>query len=118
MLDLSHKKLIAWQKAIQILPLLYSLCKKLPVEEKYNLVVQMKRAGLSVANNLAEGAARKSKVEKNRFFEVARSSVVEIDNCLIVCTELNYLSKEEIEEVTLKLIELFRLISGLIDSNK
>lgn len=80
MLDLSHKKLIAWQKAIQMLPLLYSLCRKLPSEEKYNLIGQMKRAGLSVANNLAEGAARKSKTEKNRFFEVARSSVVEIDN--------------------------------------
>lgn len=117
MLDLSHKKLIAWQKSIQLLPLIYSLCKKLPTEEKYNLVSQIKRAGLSISNNLAEGAARKSKVEKNRFFEIARSSVVEIDNCLIVCVALNYLTNDEAEEVTLKLIELFKLITGLIDSN-
>ena len=117
MLDLSHKKLIAWQKAIQLLPLLYSLCKKLPTEEKYNLISQTKRAGLSVSNNLAEGAARKSKVEKNRFFEVARSSIVEIDNCLIACVALNLLTSEDIEEVTLQLIELFKLITGLIDSN-
>jgi four helix bundle protein len=93
------------------------LCRKLPSEEEYNLIGQLKRAGLSVANNLAEGAARKSKAEKNRFFEVARSSIVEIDNCLIVCTVLSYLTKEEIEEVTLGLVELFKLISGLIDSN-
>ena len=64
MLELSHKKLIAWQKAIELLPLLYSLCSKLPPEEKYNLVSQMKRSGLSVSNNLAEGCARKSKIEK------------------------------------------------------
>ena len=118
MLDLSHKKLIAWQKAIQLLPLLYSPCNKLPVEERYNLISQMKRAGLSVANNLAEGAARKSKTEKNRFFEIARSSVVEIDNCLIVCITLKYLRKEDTEEIIFKIVELFKLISGLIDSNK
>ena len=116
-LDLSHKKLIAWKKAIELLPPLYLLCNKLPPEEKYNLVSQMKRAGLSVSNNLAEGAARKSKVEKNRFFEIARSSVVEIDNCLVASVALKYLTDENIEEVNFRNIELFKLISGLIDSN-
>jgi four helix bundle protein len=73
---------------------------KLPSEEKYNLVSQIKRAGLSITNNLAEGASRKSKAEKNRFFEVARSSLVEIDNCMIVCIELHYLTEGDIGEVT------------------
>lgn len=117
MLDLSHKKLIAWQKAIEILPHLYSLCSKLPVEEKFNLISQMKRAGLSVSNNLAEGCARKSKIEKNRFFEVARSSIVEIDNCLTVYMTLKYVTKNDLSEVALRNVELFKLISGLIDSN-
>ena len=70
MLELSLKKLIAWQKAIQLLPLIYSLCKKLPAEEKYNLISQIKRAALSVSNNLAEGAARKSKIEKAAFLKL------------------------------------------------
>ena len=117
MLDLSHKKLIAWQKAIEFLPPLYFLCDKLPKEEKYNLVSQIKRAGISVSNNLAEGCARKSKIEKNRFFEIARSSVVEIDNCLIACITIRFLAKEDIKEVDERNIELFKLISGLIDSN-
>lgn len=117
LLVLSHKKLIAWQKAIEILPHLYSLCSKLPIEEKFNLISQMKRAGLSVSNNLAEGCARKSKIEKNRFFEVARSSVVEIDNCLVVCMTLNYVTTNDINVLALRNTELFKLISGLIDSN-
>ena len=117
MLELSHKKLIAWQKAVELLPPLYSLCKKLPAEEKYNLISQMKRAGLSISNNLAEGCARKSKIEKNRFFEIARSSVVEIDNCLGACIIVKYLAKEDIKEVDERNTELFKLISGLIDSN-
>src|SRR5690348_340509 len=117
MLDLSHKKLVAWQKAIELLPPLYFLCGKLPSEEKYNLISQIKRVGLSVSNNLAEGCARKSKNEKNRFFEVARSSVVEIDNCLGACISVKYLTKEDIINVDERNVELFKLISGLIDSN-
>jgi hypothetical protein len=69
MLELSHKKLIAWQKAIAMLPLVYKECQKLPLEEKFNLVGQMKRAALSVSNNLAEGSSRKTKAEKNRFLK-------------------------------------------------
>ena len=118
MLDLSHKKLIAWQRAIEFLLPLYFLCDKLPKDEKYNLVSQMKRAAISVSNNLAEGCARKSKTKKNRFFEVARSSVVEIDNCLTACLALKYFTKQDINELDERNIELFKLISGLIDSNR
>src|SRR5579875_3069808 len=117
MLELRHKKLIAWQKAIQLLPLIYEVCKKLPKDEVYNLISQMKRAGLSVSNNLAEGASRKTKPDKKRFFEISRSSLVEIDNCLTVIVVLNYSTKEDLKPINNALVELFKLITGLIDSN-
>jgi len=117
MLNLSHKKLIAWQKAIDLLPLLYKLCEKLPKEEKYNIIGQIKRAGVSISNNLAEGASRKSKVEKNRFFEIARSSVVEIDNCLEASIILKFIVMTDISDIEPRLEELFKIISGLIQSN-
>ena len=98
MLELSHKKLIAWQKAIQFLPLIYEVCKKLPKEETYNIIAQMKRAGLSVSNNLAEGASRKTKPDKKRFFEISRSSVVEIDNSAVAGITLKYLTNEDVIE--------------------
>jgi four helix bundle protein len=117
MLELSHKKLIAWQKAILLLPMIYDICAKLPAEEKYNLVGQMKRAGLSVSNNLAEGASRKTRAEKNRFFEISRSSIVEIDNCLTACLALKFLRKEDLLSLNSALLENFKLISGLLESN-
>jgi four helix bundle protein len=117
MLELSHKKLIAWQKAIALMPLIYEVCKKLPKEETYNLIGQMKRAGLSISNNLAEGASRKSKIEKNRFFEVSRSSVVEIDNCLVNCLVLSFLTMDELTGLNPALLEVFKLITGLMESN-
>ncbi|WP_121352906.1 four helix bundle protein [Flavisolibacter nicotianae] len=117
MLELSHKKLIAWQKSIALMPLIYQICQKLPKEETYNLIGQMKRAGLSVSNNLAEGASRKSKAEKNRFYEVSRSSVVEIDNCLVNCLVLKFIMPDDLKEINLALLEEFKLLTGLIDSN-
>ena len=117
MLDLSHKKLIAWQKAILLLPLVYDCCKKLPPDEKYNLIAQMKSAALSISNNISEGAARKTKKDKNHFFVMARSSAVEVDNCLIAGLALKFIRKDEITQLIEALTEVFKLISGLIDSN-
>lgn len=117
MLELSHKKLLAWQKAIALMPLLYQLCARLHKEEVYVLASQIKRLGLSISNNLAEGAARKSKIEKNRFFEIARSSAVEIDNCLTVCLALKHFQSEELREINGLLLEIFKLTTGLIESN-
>ena len=117
MLELSHKKLIAWQKAIRMMPLIYEVCAKLPKDETYNLIGQMKRAGLSVSNNIAEGASRRSKAEKNRFFEVARSSVVEIDNCLVNCLVLKFIFPDDLKGLNPALLEAFKLITGIIDSN-
>jgi four helix bundle protein len=77
----------------------------------------MKRAGLSVCNNLAEGSARKSKVEKNRFYEIARSSVVKIDNCIIASLALGFLANNDVADVDSRNTELFKIISGLMDSN-
>ena len=77
----------------------------------------MKRAGVSISNNLAEGASRKSKAEKNRFYEVSRSSIVEIDNCLTACLALKFLATEDLVELNTALLEDFKLITGLIDSN-
>lgn len=77
----------------------------------------MKRASLSISNNLSEVSARKSKREKIRFFEISRSSVVVIDNCFKACKALNFLSDDDLVEAGDRLVEMFKLISGLIDSN-
>jgi four helix bundle protein len=77
----------------------------------------MKRAGLSVSNNLSEGASRKTKPDKKRFFEISRSSVVEVDNCITASLILNYLEEGYVVQIGNAIVELFKLISGLIDSN-
>jgi len=68
----------------------------------------MKRAGLSVSNNLAEGASRKTKPDKKRFFEISRPSVVEVDNCITASLVLNYLKEKDVLKINNALLELFK----------
>ncbi|CAN5606482.1 four helix bundle protein [soil metagenome] len=118
MLNLNHKKLKAWQLAIQLYKEVLLLVRKLPKEEIFNLTSQIKRAALSVSNNIAEGAARKSSAERKRFYEVARSSDVEVDNCFEVILTVEYLSKEDILIAENLVEQIFKLLSAMIDNTK
>jgi four helix bundle protein len=78
-IKLNHKTLKVYEAIRQLTKEVYALSMKLPAEEKFNIVQQMRRAALSVKLNLAEGSTRKSQIERKRFYEVSRGSVVEID---------------------------------------
>jgi four helix bundle protein len=75
----------------------YTATKLFPKEELYVLVSQMRRAALSVCSNIAEGASRISRPEKKRFYEISRSSLVELEQ---------------------HLESIFRMLSKMIDNIK
>src|SRR6476646_4730638 len=79
MLNLSHKQLDVYQISLKLVKEVYNATKQFPKEEQYVLTSQLRRAAISVSSNIAEGAARRSKREKRRFYEISRSSLVEID---------------------------------------
>lgn len=79
MLKLNHKKLTVWEKSIDFVKEVYRLTDNFPSEEKFGLISQVRRAAVSVSSNLSEGASRKSEKERRRYYEIARSTLVEID---------------------------------------
>jgi four helix bundle protein len=79
MLSLSHKKPDVYQIAMNMVKEVYKATASFPKEEKYTLISQIRRAVVSVCSNIAEGASRFSKKEKKRFYEISRSSLVEMD---------------------------------------
>jgi len=93
-LQLGHTKLDAYSAARQFVKECYIAVAQFPADEKYILSQQIKRAALSVHLNLAEGSSRKSSIERNRFYEMARGSVIEVDAALDVAVDLNYCSPE------------------------
>ncbi|HSR40096.1 MAG TPA: four helix bundle protein, partial [Phnomibacter sp.] len=81
-LQLNHQKLFVYSEARLLSKHCYQFTKTLPPEERFNLVIQIRRAALSIHLNLAEGASRKSLAERKRFYEIARGSAIEIDAAL------------------------------------
>ena len=113
-----YRELIAWQRAMDLVPEIYSLVKKLPGEERYALGDQMRRAAVSIPANIAEGQGRQYPAEFARFLSIALGSLSELDTLLLVAQRLTYLTSEEVESLAPLMIETRKLIYGLLQSKK
>jgi four helix bundle protein len=115
MLKLNHKNLNVWKLSISFIKDIYKLTEKFPKSEIFGITNQMRRASVSIASNIAEGASRKSAIERKRFYEISRSSIVEIDTQLEISSELEFIKLPNIKIIEEKLIQLFAMMSGLIE---
>lgn len=114
MLNLSHKKLDIWKLSIELSKQIYKITENFPKTEIYGLSNQLRRASVSIASNIAEGCARRSTIEKKRFLEISRASLVEIDTQLIIGKELHYLSEDDLREFNELINKLFAKLSNFI----
>lgn len=113
-LQLNHKNLEVYKISRLLIKECYALTSLFPSEEKFNLTPQIRRAALSVKLNIAEGASRRSLIERKRYFEISRGSLIEIDASIETAFDLSYLRKEQITGLSLHLNKCFALLSGLI----
>ncbi len=105
----SYHKLIVYQKAKDLVMLIYKLTKKFPKVEMYVLVPQMRRAAISTLANIVEGYA-KSKKEFSRFIDISIGSITELEIYLEISLDLNYMNKNEFEKVYGLLTEVKKLL--------
>ena len=115
MLQLAHKNLEVYKIAMNLVKEVYQLTRNFPKEEQFILVTQLRRAAISVCSNLAEGSARFSKLEKKRFYEISRSSLVEIDTQIEISLVLEYLQNNQIIKLEKYLESVFKMISKMIN---
>ncbi|RFM29738.1 four helix bundle protein [Deminuibacter soli] len=113
-LQLAHTRLTTYAASRQLVIECYKITAAFPADERFNLVSQIRRAALSVHLNLAEGSSRKSALERKRFYEISRGSVIEVDTALDVAAELNYIDIKETDQLGSCILKTFKLISGLI----
>lgn len=109
----SFEGLKVWQEARLLTKLVYQFTLRLPDYEKYALGNQIRRAMISVTSNIAEGIARFSYKEKIHFLEIAYGSLAEVYNQLVVGSDLDYFSFEEIESLKPAFEFVAKLIRGL-----
>jgi four helix bundle protein len=91
----NYRGLDVWQCSMDLLDEIYVVTRKLPSDERYVLVSQMRRAALSVPSNLAEGYGRKHRGEYVHHVSIAIGSLCELETQLIVCGRQKYISKAE-----------------------
>jgi four helix bundle protein len=111
-----YRKLRAWQLARELTIRSRPLIKRLPVEEKYALGDQWRRASYSVVLNIAEGASRRGAREFRRYLDIARASLHEVAVILDLAIGMDYLDEGELAGVKQLRDECARTVYGLLRS--
>ena len=113
-----YRKLIAYQKAKEVVKRTYKLLKKFPAEERYAMCDQLRRASVSVTSNIAEGVNRFSVKDKSHFIEIAYGSLMEVSSQFEIAEDLGYITTDDRMSMDLLIEEDARLLSGLLNSFK
>ena len=108
-----YRKLIAYQKAKEVVKRTYKLLKKFPADERYAMCDQLRRASVSITSNIAEGLNRYSVKDKSHFIEMSYGSLMEVSSQFEIAEELGYISCDERLSMDQLIEEVARLLSGL-----
>ncbi|MDE6338481.1 MAG: four helix bundle protein [Muribaculaceae bacterium] len=112
------KNLLVWQKSMDLTCAIYQVSQNLPLNEKYSLTDQMRRAAVSIPSNIAEGQGRCSQNEFYRFLTISHGSLKELETQLLICERLNYLRQEDINNCMSLISEIGKLLGGLLSKIK
>jgi four helix bundle protein len=112
----SHRDLIVWQKALELAKVIHVTILGFPKHELFGLTPQLRRASVSIASNIAEGAARASTKEFLHFIHIARGSHAEAETQLLLAVNIGYLA--DLKAVQRHLEEVGKLINAVISGLK
>jgi four helix bundle protein len=112
----SYRDLIAWQKARVFTKRIYEVTADFPKHELFGLTMQLRRAAVSIASNIAEGQARYSKKEFVHFLRNARGSLAEVETQVIIAQDLGLLRSDQAADRLAEADRLNRILAGLIAS--
>ncbi|HKP48308.1 MAG TPA: four helix bundle protein [Pyrinomonadaceae bacterium] len=108
------RNLNVWRKAHELTLAVYKAAGGFPWEERYALTSQTKRSSSSIGANIAEGCARGSDADFTRFLFIAMGSANELENHLELARDLEFLSPADYDDLLNKVIEVKKMLSGLI----
>lgn len=104
-----------WKKCRELKLILYKeVFPKLPNDEKYNLLDQIRRACTSTTSDIAEGYGRYHYQESIQFYRISRGSLYELKDHIISCFDLGYVKEELIQKIMIEIEEATKLLNGYI----
>jgi four helix bundle protein len=110
----TYRDLKVWQTAMEMVQEVYRLTQAFPREETYGLTIQLRRAAVSIASNIAEGKGRSSDKELLHFLSNAKGSLFEVETQIMIADGLGYLTRPQCEDFLSRSAEVGRLLNGLM----
>lgn len=114
----SFTDLIVWKEGHKLVLFTYQTTNKIPKEEQYVLIPQIRRCAISVISNIAEGFGRKTYKEKLQFYYQAQGSLIELKNQMLISRDLGYLDKNTFSKLAKQANTTHKLLQGLITKTK
>ena len=108
------ENLECWQEARMLINMLYDIVKKVNFYKDYRLRDQMIGAGISIMNNICEGFDSQSNIEFVRFLRYSRRSISEVQNCLYISLDQNYISQNTLTRIYEQSSKVRQIVDGLI----
>jgi len=110
-----YKKLEVWKQSMILVESVYGLTKKYPIDERYGLTSQTRRAAVSIPSNIAEGVGRNHRRDTIQFLHIARGSMYELETLMDIATMIKIADGREVDSLKTKLTDCIKLINGLIN---
>jgi four helix bundle protein len=114
----NYRDLDVWRKAIDLVVCSYEFTRKFPKNEIYGLSNQIQRSAVSIPANIAEGQSRQYLKKFIHHLSIAYGSLAELETHFEIAARLNYLSKQQLENIFIKTSEIARMLNGLRNSIK
>ncbi len=108
------RSLKVWQKAHTLTLALYEATATFPQMHRFELTSQIRRAGLSIPANIAEGCGRSGKAEFAHFLNVAMGSASELQYHLLLARDLELLNSQNYQTLEQQVTETKRMLTALI----
>ena len=114
----SFTDLNVWKEGHKLVIMVYKITKLFPKEETYSLIDQMRRAAASITANIAEGFGRQTYKEKVQFYYMAKGSLSELKNFILIAKDIDYLSAEQLGQLAEQANIVDQILQGFIRKSK
>jgi four helix bundle protein len=116
---MDYRNLVAWQKSMDLAEAIYRETAEFPLEERYGLTSQMRRAAVSIPSNIAEGQGRRSSDDEFvRYLQIALGSLCELETQMELALRLKLLTEKQAAALRPAADEVGRIMNGLLRSKK
>jgi four helix bundle protein len=112
----TYRDLEVWQKSMDMVEEIYRLTKRFPQDEQFGLTSQIRRAGVSVPANIAEGYGRLHRKEYINHLSIAQGSLLEAETHLQIAVRLEYLEREQVKHLWGLMQDVGKMLRRLINS--